>query len=199
MNQLISEWCDFCVGKEVFDKSHFSFLFHEENIDSYLSTILQYFSNSTELEHQIKKVLKEKNKNNNVSDLPDDLLLTLTSDFFNEQAKLIDNLDQDIRSAILNKVVITDIDKIKQMMDQDIPHYWLFEDFGDLIRSSKIDENEKTYALMEALYNIDNDYYLAWYMAKSLINLQFTLESYFVLWKNSHKVLLLEDSILVSK
>ncbi|GAA0824242.1 hypothetical protein GCM10009111_34880 [Colwellia asteriadis] len=199
MNQLVDEWCDFCSGKKVFDKSHFSYLFHEENIESYLSIILQYFTNSMELELKIKKVLEEKKKNRVISELSDDMLVTLTNDFFNEQANLINDLDNDIHSAIINDVVITNSSQIKSNADEDIPHYWLFEEFGDLIRSSKIDESDKTYALMESLYNIDNDYYLAWYMAKPIVNIQYTLESYFILWKNSHKVLLLEDSILVSK
>ncbi len=198
MNQLINEWCDFCTGKKHFDKSHFSYLFHEQNIENDLTTILQYFPNSDELESKIKKVLKEK-KSENIPSLSDDILFKLTKDFFNEQADLIDDLDIDIRSAILNNVMITNIEQINEHIEQDIPHYWLYDDFGDLIRNSKVDESDKTYALMESLYNIDNDYYLAWYMARPIIDLPYTLESYFILWKSAHKVLLLEDSILVSK
>ena len=52
---------------------------------------------------------------------------------------------------------------------------------------------------MEALYHIDNDCYLSWYIAKPLSKLEYCLESYFTLWKNSYKTLLLEQNILVAK
>ena len=121
INKLVKEWCDFCTGKVNYDKSHFSYLFHEDNIDNYLTLILHFFPNSNELESKVKNILNIK-KNNKIQaiDIDKESLSELVYNFFNEQALLLDDLEENIRSSLHSTITLTIDEDIMKFDDQDI-------------------------------------------------------------------------------
>ncbi|UVL17842.1 hypothetical protein LOY44_17770 [Pseudomonas sp. B21-044] len=83
-------------------------------------------------------------------------------------------------------------------LQQDIPHYWLFEEIGDAIRESRASDTEQVFALFEALYGLAADYYLAWYIGQPLFEFKINLEAYFRFWRAGGRCALAAKDFLVS-
>ncbi|NMR26358.1 hypothetical protein HH219_12580 [Pseudoalteromonas sp. NEC-BIFX-2020_015] len=199
MHNLINQWGVFCKKKETLNKSHFTYIFHEEGIINNVNQITQFLPEQEKLTQVIEDVLsiKEVKEKANISD---EAIISHAKNFILEQVDLLENLDDELRSATDNfEIKFVTPTEFESNIDDDIPHYWLFDEFGDLIRDSKKNDNEVTFAFFEALYGIDNDYYLSWYIAAPLLEIKINLSSYYELWKNNCQILLLKDKLLILK
>lgn len=86
------------------------------------------------------------------------------------------------------EVLFVDQQRLESALEQNIPHYWLFDEVGDAIRASKISDSDQIYALFESLYGLAADYYLAWYIAQHLFAFDIDLESYYRFWRAGGEV-----------
>ena len=57
MRSLLSEWCDFCEDRAVFDKSHFLGLLKEHSSSEEIRRIFSCFPSSEELVDRAERVL----------------------------------------------------------------------------------------------------------------------------------------------
>ncbi|ATD09366.1 hypothetical protein SIO17_19995 [Pseudoalteromonas piscicida] len=201
MNSLLKDWCDFCENKKNFDKSHFMTLFHEKEARNCLDKVFAYFTSFEKLIVNATLAIEQKyNPKATSPPLEDEYILNLIRRFFLTQTKYVCDFDQPIIDTITRgEICFVSEDIFSQHENEDCPHYWLYDDFGDVVRASRVENDEKTIALFEALYNLDADYYLAWFIASPLIKLDLDLDSYFELWKYKVKFLLLEEKIICIK
>jgi hypothetical protein len=199
MDNLIKDWKCFCQGTQQFDKSHFTFLFHEEGIINNVNQITQFIPEQEKLTQVIKDVLSIKEVKDKVN-ITDEEIIFHAKNFILEQVSLLENLDDELRSATNDfEIIFVTSTEFEYHIDDDIPHYWFFDEFGDLIRDSKRNDDEVTFAFFEALCGIDNDYYLSWYIAAPLLEIKISLSSYYELWKNNCQILLIKDKLLILK
>jgi hypothetical protein len=95
------------------------------------------------------------------------------------------------------EIVLCSEGEIEKRRAEDNPNAWLFDaltvsGLGPLSGSSRID-----YALREALYGIAADYYLAWYIAQPLLQVDIDFSKYFDLWKQGGDGVLTEGAFLI--
>jgi len=199
MDSLIKDWKYFCQGTQEFDKSHFTYLFHEKEIINNVNQVTQFFPELESLTQVIENVLSFKEVKRSTS-INDEAIVSHAKNFILEQISLLENLDDELRSATNDfEIKFVTSTEFESHIDDDIPHYWLFDEIGDLIRDSKRNDDEITFAFFEALYGIDNDYYLSWYIAAPLLEIKVNLSSYYELWKSNCQVLLLKNKLLILK
>lgn len=205
MSSLLTDWCSFCEGTANFDKSHFLGLLKVHGSDDDFRKIFQYFSGSDEMAERARSVISTGKAEPFVYLIPDcraekKELLELAFEWLKEQERVCRLLNDfellDIcKSANL---VFVSGQELEVCLQQDIPHYWFFESVGDAIRQSKFSESDQVYALLEALYGLAGDYYLAWYIGQSLFRFEIDLQPYFSFWKAGGRCALTEKSLLVT-
>jgi hypothetical protein len=202
---LLSDWCTFCEGKAVFDKSHFLGLLKAHNSDNELRNICGYFPFADELAGRVASVISSGKNENSLYLLPKrraarDELVQLGGEWLREQGRICGILgDAEIREICNNaQVLYVPEQDLKRSLQQDIPHYWLFDEVGDAIRASKVSHSDQSYAFFEALYGLAADYYLAWYIGRPLFTFEIALEPYFKFWQAGGRCALTEKAFLVS-
>jgi|GEM_PF-4848407 len=70
MDNLIKDWICFCQGTQEFDKSHFTYIFHEEGIINNINQMTQFLPEQESLTQVIENVLsiKEVKRSTSISD-----------------------------------------------------------------------------------------------------------------------------------
>ena len=206
VDNLLSDWCAFCEGKAVFDKSHFLGLLKVHGSNEELRHIFGYFPFAEELAGRAASVISSGKIEGSLYLLPKcgaakEELIQLGGDWLKEQEKICGVLgDSEIikicHGAQVKFVARQDLDRALQ---EDIPHYWFFDEVGDAIRASRVSDSDQIYALFEALYGLAADYYIAWYVGRPLFEFEIDLEPYFRFWRAGGKCALTEKAFLVSK
>ncbi len=205
MDSLLSDWCAFCEGKAIFDKSDFLGLLNSYNSTDELRKIFKYFPFSEELEHRAEQVFASGDCASSLYLLPkirgsQEEIVRLGKQWLNELERVCGLLgDTELIDTCHNaEVTFVDNRVVREALQLDIPHRWMFADIGDAIRDSRISYTAQTYALFEALYGVAADYRLAWYMARPLFEFEINLEPYFNFWRVSGDCALTHDKFLVS-
>ena len=205
MNCLLSDWCAFCEGRAVFDKSHFLGLLKSHGSDEEVRRIFAYFPFSEELVSRAKAVISSGDMKGSLYLLPKNIgaereLIKLGEEWLRAQEKICKLLGDFEILKICRDVPVIFVEKqdLERSLQQDIPHYWLFDAIGDAIRGSRYSGSEQVYALFEALYGLAADYYLAWYIGRPLFSLDIDLEPYFKFWRIGGRCALTEKAFLVS-
>lgn len=205
MKSLLSDWCAFCEGRAVFDKSHFLGLLKAQSGSEELRRIFSYFPFSEELADRTERVLASGDIEKSLYLLPrlkvgKDELIQLGWEWFKEQERVCGVLgDSEVLKICESaQVLFVDGHDIDHWLQQDIPHYWLFDEIGDAIRESRVSDTEQTYALFEAFYGLAADYYLAWYIGQPLFKFDIDLASYFKFWGAGGRCALTESGFLVA-
>lgn len=205
MKSLLSDWCAFCEGKAVFDKSHFLGLLKSHNSGEELRHIFGYFPFAEALVSRAGSVISSGELAGSLYLLPKygaakDELVQLGGEWLREQERVCGVLgDSEILEICHNSQVrFVTKQELECSLQQDIPHYWLFEEIGDAIRESRVSDAEQVYALFEAFYGLAADYYLAWYIGRPLFAFEIDLEPYFRFWRAGGRCALTEKGFLVS-
>lgn len=205
MKSLLSDWCAFCEGKAVFDKSHFLGLLKAHSSAEEIQYIFSYFPFSKDLASRAERVMASGDMENSLYLLPKcgvekNELVQLGGEWLKEQERICGVLgDSEILEICRNaQVLFVDRQDLECSLQQDIPHYWLFDEVGDAIRESRVSEGEQIYALFEVLYGLAADYYLAWYIGQPLFAFDINLELYFRFWWAGGRCALTERGFLVS-
>jgi hypothetical protein len=205
VRNLLSDWCDFCEGKAVFDKSHFLGLLKAHGSNEELRRIFGYFPFADELVGRAENVILSGEIDRSLYLLPKggatkDELIKLGGEWLKEQEKICFALGdfEIIKICERAQVVFVSKQDLERSLQQDIPHYWLFDEVGDAIRMSRVSDSGQVYALFEALYGLAGDYYLAWYIGRPLFAFVVDLEPYFRFWRAGGRCALTEKAFLVS-
>lgn len=205
MGNLLSDWCAFCKGESGFDKSHFLGLLKAHNSNEDLRTIFGYFPFAENLMGRAASVIESGRSEGSLYLLPkieadQYTLVRLGSEWLKTQEKICEALGASEMTEICRsaEVLFVDQQRLESELEQDIPHYWLFDEVGDAIRASKISDSDQIYALFESLCGLAADYYLAWYIAQPLFAFDIDLESYYRFWCAGGKCALTENGFLVS-
>lgn len=205
MNTLLSDWCAFCEGTVVFDKSHFLGLLKAHNSHEELRQIFGYFSFAEELTDRAARVISSGRLEDSLYLLPayggeKSELIQLGGEWLKEQERVSRALGENDIFNICHNVQVLFVSKhdLECSLQENIPYYWLFEEIGNAIRSSRVSDSKQTYVLFEALYGLAADYYLAWYIGRPLFTFEIDLESYFRFWQAGGKCALTEKAFLVS-
>lgn len=206
MASLLTDWVEFCEGRERFDKSHFLGLFKSHNSDAELRNIFKYFPFSEELVRRAASVISFGEMNRSLYLLPkgggaEGELLLLAEVWLAEQERICRVLDNCEILEICRKVRVRFVgsETLEHSLCQDIPHYWLFDQIADAVRGSRIVDGDQIYALFEALYGLAADYYLAWHVGRPLFLFEIDLEPYLRFWGKGGRCALTENEFLVSR
>jgi len=205
MKDLLSDWCAFCEGKAVFDKSHFLGLLKAHSSNEELRRIFGYFPFVDELAVRAENVILSGEIDGSLYLLPKggaakDEVVKLGREWLKEQERICGVLGdfEIIEICKSAQVVFVARQDLERSLQQDIPHYWLFDEVGDAIRMSRVSDSDQIYALFEALYGLAGDYYLAWYIGRPLFAFLVDLEPYFRFWRAGGRCALTEKDFLVS-
>ena len=205
MSTLLSDWCAFCEGLAVFDKSHFLGLLKEHGSDSELRKIFSYFSSSADLHERAVKVISSGRLDGSLYLLPRfsasrEEIVRLGGEWLKGQEEICRRIGEVEIEEICRRaeVVFVAGGHLDSVLRMDIPQYWLFDGIGDSVRGSRISESDQVYALLEALYGLAADYYLAWYIGSSLFKLDVDFGPYFEFWRMGGRCALTESQFLVS-
>lgn len=205
MRTLLSDWCAFCEGAAVFDKSHFLGLLKEHGTDVELRKIFGYFPSSLDLHAKAVKVISSGSLDGSLYLRPRfstsrEEIVRLGSEWLRGQEEICGKIgDVEIEGICRRaKVVFAAESDLDSALQRDIPHHWLFDGIGDSLRASRISESDQVYALLEALYGLAADYYLAWYIGGSLFELDVDFGPYFEFWRMGGRCALTETEFLIS-
>lgn len=205
MKSLLSDWCAFCEGKAVFDKSHFLGLLKAHCSSEDVRRIFSYFPSSDELVDRAERVLASGDMEKSLYLLPrvkvgEGELIRLGWEWLKEQERVCGVLGDSEALSICKdaRVLFVSSHDVDQWLQQDIPHYWIFDEIGDAIRGSRVSDTEQVYALFEALYGLSADYYLAWYIGRPLFKFDIDLEHYFRFWRAGGRCALTESGFFVA-
>ncbi|PHU99604.1 hypothetical protein CSQ88_21650 [Iodobacter sp. BJB302] len=127
-------------------------------------------------------------------------LLASAAKWLEEQSRFC-NVMGDSELAMLSSnvgVIYTEKSVVDETVKLDIPSRWIFDYIADHVRNSRITNSAASYALFEVLYGIAADYYLAWYIASPLIDLDINFDLYFNFWKVGGVSALLNGKLLVA-
>lgn len=196
MNELLVDWCSFCEGRAVFDKSHFSNLFRGMSSGESLTRILSYFPNYGEVEARIRILLSSTDSGANRGSVAK--LLRVASADLRVKIELCERIgESDFASQFkFAKATFASCDRLThEPKDLDSR---LFEFIGDYVGEARAFDDDRLVALEEALYGLTTDYYLSWYLGAPLFLHGVDFEPYFELWKNGGKSLLIQSGLLVS-
>ncbi|XMM84461.1 hypothetical protein WG628_20260 [Stenotrophomonas maltophilia] len=202
---LLEDWCSFCEGVAVFDKSHFLGLLKEHSSSDELNVIFSHFPFSDILASRAAQVIASGTVEGSFYLLPAsfasrDELVRLGGEWLSAQALICGEIDDVEISEICAgaSVRFVSADDLDSALRQDIPQHWIFDEVGDALRASRMSDSDQMYALLEALYGLAADYYLAWYIAGPLFKIDVDLEPYFRFWSAGGRCALTRKELMVS-
>jgi hypothetical protein len=211
MNSLLDNWQDFCEGKKDFDVCHFYTLFHADPTvltEDQLKKIFCYFSHSDQLVDRMLSIYDVKFSNSEESalkssgEVSNDKLISLAVDDLMQKRVICEKLGNVELCNIIDKAkpkYTSDINRVHDLLQADVPMAWLNELVGDYM-DSQVPNEKKVYALFEAFYGLTTDYDLVWYAGSPLINGGgICLDYYFNLWKAGGEYVLTHDELLITR
>lgn len=206
MNTLVKDWCDYCEGKVLFDKSHFSSLFTHSLNNQELNEVFKFFANSNDLIERLISVkglgtldgspyLHPLNRGDSL-----DIVEFVKLDLEDRRLLCVEQGDDEL-AGILARVgveFVEDNQIVKQLSGKDNPSEWFFEMIGDLVDQAR-GVDPKMLALEEACYGLAANYYLAWFIMNPLLKLSIDFSNYFKVWSNGGIFVITESKVLVAK
>lgn len=202
---LLDDWIACREGRVVLDSSHFLGLFKEHGSDAELAQIFAGFAQADALQARAQQVLAAGSLDSSLYLLPqrgcdEGRLKAAALAWWNEQARYCLSTQgpwsEQAHWQPLVEVVSREV--ALKALQSDAPNAWVFEHFADTVIEDVRDSQLPMYALLEALYGIAADYYLAWYIAAPLLALDVDFARYFELWRLGGMSVVLQDRLLVA-
>lgn len=183
---LLRDWTDFCEGRKWFDKSHFYTLFMEETDPKFFEKVFQYSANSDALLERMGLVVgfgkpeKLKPKIQSSRDA-----LKFASFDLHERVKIADKYGEPKLIEALSKLkprFCEDIEEIHHARQSDL-QAWQLETVGGWFVDNLENQNDLTFALLEANYGLTTSLELNWFLGVPLLGEELNLDNYAELWK----------------
>lgn len=179
MRQILKDWCNYCEGKEDFDKSHFYTLFWDDSEEEKLTEndidiIFSYFNEKEKLIEIMRDYLFP-NKSN--QKFINNVILLIQKDI-EEKIRLSEKLNF-ISSY---KISLSKIENVEKSRNE-IEFLSYFDEISDVVLNNWKVEDKKANALYEALYGLTYDYEMVWYLFSPLLNLNIDFKYYYELKK----------------
>lgn len=197
---ILKDWCDFCEGREKFDKSHFITLFHEDIKDEYLEMALQFFPNQDELIDRVINVREfypERGKNMKAEP---DYILDLAIKDVREKRKACKYLSEDELVNIIDNAKPKFVSD-KLTFERALNNEWngeFLSQVGFYFDECWNSEDDSYYALFEAFYGMTNSYEIQWYLGRPLMNTSVNPDYFYELWKAKGCYALSGSELIVS-
>lgn len=177
MKSIITDWCNFCEGRALFDKDHFHTLFWEDNKNDKITKdelilIFKYFPNSKELFNLMNDYLFNKTLLKNATN---ETLIELVKKDIN-QKKLLSTKLQNIDNYPIEYIANFNLVEQYKNCCEYLEYY---DEISDIIADNWIIEDKKTFALYESFYGLVKDYEIVWYLFSPLINTKINFKYYF--------------------
>lgn len=203
MRNLLEDWLAFCKGELDFDKSHFMGLLKSHSSPSDLRAIFGYFPQPDILVRNAEEVLRSGTIAAYLVPVrvaSEGELQKLGRAWLQEMARIAGRLgDAEIAEICRGaSVKFVSEEQLDEVLVKDIPYYWLFEEIADSLREGFIDSSKLVYALLEALYGLAADYYLAWYIASPLYEPKLDFTAYFEFWRAGGRCALTDGVMYIS-
>ena len=201
MENILTDWCDFCEEKKDFDKSHFLTLFHADIDKNYLNTVLQYFPNKDDIIQRVLAVREAKSYRAECFKVDENFALELASKDINEKRKACAYLSEHELTALIDTVQLrftSDPSSFEKARHDDWNREYKAQ-VGYYFDESWMEETDKYYAIFEAFYGMTNSYELQWYLGKPLMRTFVDPDNYFELWKVGGDYAFTETEILVAQ
>jgi len=220
MNPEIRKWLDFCEGKSDFDSADFVGLLSARWGKEDLSTIFQYVPKNEEILPRIIEIydqtqdgphlyLRPKKENAASSDE----LKLLAERFVESQRKALlkKKIHQETRKWLQQSDVETVFVSVEEfratvvngrniksfIFDEEFDSLNYRQDSGLTISTADSLEHRVMSGIEEALFGLDSDYYLAWFVLLPVIDTEVEYGLYFDFWKKGGKYSLTEKQLLV--
>ncbi|MFS5596691.1 hypothetical protein V2V61_11080 [Streptococcus agalactiae] len=204
MTTLLEDWCAYCQGEVSFDKSHFIGLLKDHSSEQDLAVIMSYLPHSDALLRIARVVIS--NGNLSAYLLPkfvaeQQLLKEMGWRWLREMERTSTILGDDEIAGICRNASVEFVcdDDLESALSKDNPNAWFFDLVSDSVLENLVSDSDIVYALLEAFYGLSADYFIAWYMAAPLINIDLNLSAYFDLWRNGGRCVLAEDALYVNQ
>jgi hypothetical protein len=177
MKEMIVDWCEFCEGKKIFDKSYFHTLFWEDINSSDLKLIFKYFPNSDALFNLMNDYLFEKSEKVSESKINETLIELALSDI--QEKKFLLNGNSSLVSMVdnINVEFVDDYLFVANLCNSS-PYLDFFDAISDVVLDNWIIEDKKTYALYEAFYGLTKSYEITWELFQPLLSIDTSLGYY---------------------
>ena len=193
MNNIYSDWINFCEGRQEFDKSHFLSLFKAGLSDEELKKALQYFPSGGDIYSRLKEVLDSGYLCEYAYLMPakkhqldEKTLLMIAKEWLDERALFCKNSKEMelFKIAVNAQISFSSRKNVrKKMEDNDIPNARLYDLMCDTVIDSTLIETKQADALFEAAYELAADYPLSWFICQTLIDIDIDFRKYFEFWK----------------
>lgn len=205
MTTLLDDWLACRAGRAELDHSHFLGLFKEHGSAAELQQIFAGFLHAQALQARAQQVLAAGSLDSSLYLLPvrcnDEARLEAAAlAWWQEQARycLATQGPWPERADWQPAVERVSREQAFKALHGDTPNAWVFEHFADTVIDGARHAEQPLYALLEALYGIAADYYLAWYIAAPLLALEVDFSRYFELWRLGGMSVVLQDRLLVA-
>ena len=204
MSDLFDDWQRYCQGSLDVDKSYFLGLFKIGMTDAQMQSALEFFPASKEIKDRLANVLAAGTLEHSIymkcPPVTDrDGLLAAAEAWLEELARFCPTAGEiDLgRIAQEAEIVLCSEGEIEKRRAEDNPNAWLFDALTDSVLSPLSGSSRIDYALREALCGIAADYYLAWYIAQPLLQMDIDFSKYFDFWKQGGDGVLTEGAFLI--
>lgn len=205
MTTLLDDWLAFRAGQIVLDHSHFLGLFKEHGSAAELQQIFAGFPHAAALQARAQQVLAAGSLDSSLYLLParcndEARLKAVALAWWQEQARycLATQGPWPEQADWQPAVEWASREVAFKALQGDAPNAWVFEHFADTVIDHARHCELPLYALLEALYGIAAENYLAWYIAAPLLALDVDFARYFELWRLGGMSVVLHDRLLVA-
>lgn len=206
MSSLLEKWNSYCKGSSEHESSDFIGLLKQHSTPDELAIILGYFPNSEAMSARLSKVLDSGTLNERPYLFPllrgsQESLMMAAQSWLSERARFCD-LTGDQRLALIARSAIPKFferpDNLP-LTQRDLPERWIFDHISDEFWDALPFSKGPVFGLLEALYGLAADYYLAWYIATPLFDFQLDCSKYFEFWRQGGISVLTNTELLVSR
>jgi hypothetical protein len=204
MNELLNDWYDLCEKRKEIDKSHFLALFKSGLSDTELASVFKYFPFAQEMSDRLKRLFKAGHLGEYIYLQPGTVgsqseVGLAAEAWIREQARFCNAIGEKKLGEIAETVGVKFIQEAEfdelQMVSS--PQLELSDNIRHSIWWNLPDEPTAIFALIEALYGVAADYYLAWYVMQPMLKIDLDFDIYLEFWRQGGAGVLTEDAYCV--
>jgi len=195
--EILVDWKKYIDGDKRYSMYDFTPLFKYQFTEEDFDLIYEFFPNEkNELVEKYKKLVQSIE----LEDLDMDAILELIKKDLAVKSKICKEMNyDDISSVILNAEYVflnRELTRDERSHDNNV---YLIEAVGDYISDTKRYELKAYYGLAEAYYGFNHNFHLSWYLIEPLIDTDYDLSAYGLIWRHSYDYVLADNKVLIGR
>lgn len=189
---MIEEWLEFSSGKNnTFEDGYFYTLFMEGVTNEEIEKIFSSFPNSQQLVERMKLYLNTKPSfNYTINELEN-----LINSDFQERKTILEQIPSFVNFLVNPKFVY--LENEEQLTNLILDDIWT-QEFHDFLRVLMINQERKTYELLNALYGLTYDFDYQMYLFKPLLKTNYEMNYLFQFKKHGGIYSISDDTVFFS-